>query len=109
MRSVTSSAAHSDQEPRMSDPRPSLAQQARRRVGIKAAFAVHAFVYVVVNLGIVLVDEISGGSRWSTYPLLGWGLGLAIHGLVSLVQLRTEGLRERLVARELQRLRDRRV
>ena len=45
------------------------------------------------------------GSRpWSVFPLLGWGLGLALHG-ISVFMLGTGGgLRERLVQKERARL-----
>lgn len=82
-----------------------LLQQARRRVKIKTGFAIHALVYLVVNSALLAVNLLGGGPRWHLAPLLGWGLGLGIHGLVSLLALRGGGLRERLVARELHQLR----
>jgi hypothetical protein len=41
-------------------------------------------------------------------PLLGWGLGLAIHGAVTFLSLQGDGMRDRMVEAELKRLRDRR-
>jgi hypothetical protein len=42
-------------------------------------------------------------------PLLGWGLGLAIHGIVVAVQLMGgSDLRERMMEQEIQRLKQRR-
>jgi hypothetical protein len=84
-----------------------LMQQARRRVRIKTGFALHGLVYLLVNSALLAVNRLAGGSRWHLGPLLGWGLGLGIHGLVTLLALRGDGLRERLVARELQQLRQR--
>lgn len=84
-----------------------LLQQARRRVRIKTGFAIHGLVYLLVNSALLVVNLLAGGSRWHLGPLLGWGLGLGIHGLVTLLALRGDGLRERLVARELQQLRQR--
>ena len=79
---------------------------ARRRVGMKMGFLIHLLVYTVVNAGL-LVLSLSQGGRWHWGPLLGWGLGLAIHGVVVLLNLRGHGLRERLLAAELARLRER--
>ena len=81
-----------------------LERRARRRVALKAGWVFHAAIYLVVNLGLFLVDQATGGHRWHLWPLAGWGLGLCIHGLAVLVNLRGEGLRERLVAAELARL-----
>jgi 2TM domain len=83
----------------------SLEARARRRVGIKLGFYTHALVYVLVNLGLFVVDSASGGQRWSHFPLLGWGLGLAIHGAVAFLSLQGQGVRERMLASEVERLR----
>ncbi len=83
-----------------------LEQRARKRVGMKMAFATHLLVYTLVNAGLA-VASLSQGRQWHWGPLLGWGLGLAIHGIVTLVALRGQGLRDRMVAREVQRLRER--
>jgi len=79
---------------------------ARKRVGIKMGFAIHLLVYTLVNAGLVALSLAIGG-RWHWGPLLGWGLGLAIHGLVTLLNLRGQGLRDQMLAAELQRLRAR--
>lgn len=81
-------------------------RQARRAAGRKLGFLIHAAVFVLVN-GALLAANVSTGGHgrvWAAWPLLGWGLGLAIHGLVAYGPI--EGLRRRLVARELERIRD---
>jgi 2TM domain len=82
-----------------------LEARARRRVGIKLGFYTHALVFVLVNLGLFAVNSVAGGVRWSHFPLLGWGLGLAIHGLVTFLSLQGQGVRERMLASEVDRLR----
>lgn len=84
-----------------------LLHLARRRVKIKAGFYIHGLVYLLVNSVLLVVNQLGGGPRWHVAPLLGWGLGLAIHGLVTLLALRGDSLRERMVASELQYLRQR--
>ncbi len=81
-----------------------LLQRARRRVKLKTGSLVHLSVYVLVNLGLTAINLIGGGRPWHWWPLEGWGLGLAIHGLVTLASLHGGGLRERLLQREVQRL-----
>ena len=84
-----------------------LYARARRRVGRKTGFYIHAFVFVLVNLGLLAINAVAGGPRWHAFPLLGWGLGLAVHGVVTLVGLNGEGLRERMLTAEVERLRRR--
>jgi hypothetical protein len=83
-----------------------LQRRARKRVAMKMGFATHLLVYTLVNAGLAALS-LSQGRQWHWGPLLGWGLGLAIHGIVTLVALRGEGLRDRMVASEVQRLRER--
>ncbi|HEV8690917.1 MAG TPA: 2TM domain-containing protein [Ideonella sp.] len=83
-----------------------LLRTARRRVGMKIGFFIHAFVFTAVNLGLYAINSATGGPPWSRFPLWGWGLGLAIHGLVTFMAL--SGWRERMVASEAARLRERR-
>ncbi len=83
---------------------------ARRRVARKTGFYIHLLVYLLVNTGLYGVNlwtaSIDGhGIRWHQFPLLGWGLGLAIHGLVTWLSL--TDLRETMVDREVERLRRR--
>lgn len=81
--------------------------RARRRVGIKLGFYTHATVFVLVNLGLFALNTATGGARWSHFPLWGWGLGLAIHGIVTFISLRGEGVRERMLQAEIARLKRR--
>jgi 2TM domain len=78
---------------------------ARRRAGAKLGWYIHASVYVCVNLFLLASSELGLGHRaWSVKPLLGWGLGLALHGISVWFLGAGGGLRERLVARERQRI-----
>ena len=86
---------------------PSLERRARRRIGMKIGFGIHALVFVLVNAGLFVIDNASGGPRWSQFPLMGWGLGLAIHGIVTFLALQNDGLRERMIHAEMERLRSR--
>jgi hypothetical protein len=79
---------------------------ARRRAGAKMGWYVHACVYVLVNLFLFAMSEYAFGQRrWSMFPVLGWGLGLALHGVSVFVLGTGSGLRERLVEKERERLR----
>ncbi|WP_284618574.1 2TM domain-containing protein [Aquabacterium humicola] len=85
----------------MTTDRDSLQARAQRRVRRKIGFFIHATVYVLVNLGLFLLNQVTGDTRWHQFPLLGWGLGLAIHGAVTFLGLATDGLRRRMLDHEM--------
>jgi len=76
---------------------------ARKRAGAKAGWFMHAAIYVIVNLGLAGMS-IAGGRTWHVYPLLGWGLGLVLHGLGVWLGLGGGGLQQRLIDQERARL-----
>ncbi|RYZ12170.1 MAG: 2TM domain-containing protein [Comamonadaceae bacterium] len=80
-----------------------LDTQARRRAGAKMGWYIHASVYLLVNLGLVALATARGGD-WAVFPLLGWGIGLMVHGFVVFVATAGNGFYDRLVARERQAL-----
>lgn len=84
-----------------------LERLARRRAGMRLGWLIHASVFVAVN-ALLAVLSLSSGRAWAIYPFLGWGLGLAIHGIVVSVAMPGGGVMERLVERERQQLRARR-
>jgi hypothetical protein len=94
---------------------PTLEQRARRRVAIKTGFFIHLLVFVLVNAGLYGLAAISGfGDGWGPRHahgagavLWGWGLGLAIHGIVVFSRLQGEGLKQRMVDNEIAVLRRR--
>ena len=78
---------------------------ARRRAGAKLGWFVHASVFVLVNLFVFSMSQYAFGTRdWSVKPLLGWGLGLALHGISVWFLDSGGGLRERMVQKERERL-----
>ncbi|MBK6008158.1 2TM domain-containing protein [Ramlibacter ginsenosidimutans] len=88
----------------MHDPSGQLERRARRRAGMKLGWYIHAAVYVLVNCFLAMVSAASGG-HWAVFPALGWGLGLAIHGVVVFIAAGGGGLQDRLVERERRKLR----
>lgn len=93
---------------RMSSPIPQdeLERLARRRASAKLGWFVHATAYVLVNALLFAISSEGWGHRhWSPGPVIGWGVGLLLHGLSVFVL--GGSLRERMVQRELDRLRSR--
>ncbi len=62
-------------------------EAAIKRLEAKRGFKVHAAIYVIVNLLLVAVWAFSGHDYfWPIWPILGWGVGLAIHGWMTYFQ-----------------------
>jgi hypothetical protein len=83
---------------------PELERQARRNVALRMGWLVHAAVFVLVNAGLWLAGVRSG---WLGLPTGGWVIGLLVHGAVVWLAPTGEGIRQRLLETERQRLRDR--
>ena len=79
-----------------------LVRIAHRRAGAKFGFMIHLTVFLCVNAFLFFVNQRTTPGLWFAFPLGGWAIGLAIHGLV--VFLSGSGLRERMVEGELRRL-----
>ena len=79
-----------------------IERQARRRAGMKMGWYIHATVYLAVNAMLFLLAAM-GDRNWAMFPAVGWGFGLAIHGIVVFL-VTGGGLHERLVQRELRQL-----
>ena len=59
-------------------------ERARRRVRAIRGFYVHASVFVAVNGLLHVINFVTTpGVYWAFWPLLGWGIGLAAHGLAT--------------------------
>lgn len=81
-------------------------QTAEKRVEEKIGFFVHAAVYAAVN-ALLIVLNLTGGyeTLWFFWPLIGWGIGLAFHGLAVFVFVNgnVASFKERMIARELEK------
>jgi hypothetical protein len=57
-------------------------EQAIRRIRAKREFRTHLTVYVAVNALLVLIWFATGaGYFWPMWPILGWGIAIAIHAV----------------------------
>jgi hypothetical protein len=72
-----------------------------RRVKAKMGWFFHAAIYTTVNLFLIAASTFQG-RHWHWFPLLGWGLGLAIHGAAVWFKSSIMGhnLRENMIAKE---------
>ena len=83
---------------------PDLRRLAIRRADMRLAFRSHLMAYAVVNAGLVAINlATSPGYFWAGWPMFGWGIGLAAHAAT--VYFHGEGLRDRMIEEELEKLR----
>jgi hypothetical protein len=87
----------------MRHPAQDIDSLARRRAKAKLGFWGHATVYVAVNAALVAIS-LATGRHWAVYPLLGWGLGLMLHGVSVWLFAPGNQVLERMVERERERL-----
>jgi 2TM domain len=58
-------------------------KQAKQRVEELRGFYIHALVYAIVNFGLFAINMLtSPDNLWFYWPLIGWGIGLTINGVV---------------------------
>ncbi|MBU2608823.1 MAG: 2TM domain-containing protein [Chloroflexi bacterium] len=81
--------------------------QARKRVEEKKGFFTHLAVYIIVNIGLVLIWAFVSRSPnpWFIWPLGGWGIGLLFHFLGVFVFSRHTSWEKREVEKEAEKLR----
>ncbi|MDP3618434.1 MAG: 2TM domain-containing protein [Ramlibacter sp.] len=78
---------------------------AHKRAAAKLGWYFHLAIYILVNSFLFALAYFGLRSRpWSVYPLLGWGLGLALHGASVFLIGKGSNLREKLVQQERDRL-----
>ena len=81
-----------------------LRDEAIERLKKKHDFYPHVIAYVLVNLFLVGIWAVTGaGFFWPVFPILGWGIGLVLHGLK--VYHYGGGPSESQIEREMARLR----
>jgi hypothetical protein len=78
---------------------------ARRRAGAKLGFYIHATVFAAVNVGLYAINQqFSPQHAWHFWPLGGWAIGLAFHGLAVFLLGPGSRLREKMIEQERRRL-----
>jgi hypothetical protein len=84
-----------------------LRKIARKRAKAKTGFYIHLIVYIIVNILLVSIWYFTSDSSelpWFIFPLIGWGIALVIHGLVTFRGNSLEDMEDRMTERELAKL-----
>lgn len=57
--------------------------KAAERVEVLTGFYVHAAIYAIINMLLVLINvAITENVIWAHWVVIGWGLGLALHAIL---------------------------
>ena len=74
-------------------------QKAKERETALRGFYGHLSVYVIVNLGLFLINmTTSPGSLWFVWPLMGWGIAIALHAVRVFVEAPGSNWEEKKIA-----------
>lgn len=78
---------------------------AKKRANAKMGLCIHAAVYVVVNVLLVVINlSASPDNLWFVWPLAGWGLGLAFHAMAIYLFLDGGRIKDQMIRKELEKL-----
>ena len=79
--------------------------RAKKRVEAKIAFYLHLAVYIVVNLLLIIINlATSTGYIWFKWPLLGWGIGIGFHALMTFVFSGGSAIKEKMIEKEMEQM-----
>jgi hypothetical protein len=94
----------------MSNPDPAVTPEQREydrakcRVEEKLGFVMHLVAYIVINAFLVVLNHAtSPGYFWAKWSMLGWGIGLVLHGVGVFIVGDNSRLKQRLIESELRR------
>ena len=77
--------------------------KAKERVETLRGFYIHLTVYVIVNLGLFFINMItSPETLWFIWPLMGWGIAIALHALRVFVERPGSSWEEKKIAELMQ-------
>lgn len=76
---------------------------AKKRVEAKLSFYIHAAIFCAVNAVLIIINLSSTTDKiWFIWPLLGWGIGLALHAALVFTGKRQWSLKEKMIQDELE-------
>ena len=77
-------------------------KSAKKRVEAKMGFYTHLSVYVAVILLLVVINLFSSpGTIWFHWPMLGWGVGVALHAFSVFIFPNRFAVTEKMIEKEM--------
>ncbi len=79
-------------------------ERIERKVNEKLGFYIHLTTYILVNGLLIAINLMtSPGTYWFVWPLVGWGVGLILHGLSVFVFGSGSTIRDRMIDSEMKK------
>ncbi len=79
-------------------------KRAKGQVEQKIGFYIHLTVYVLANILMITLDfRSSSDTHWFYWPLIGWGVLLAMHTVKVFGSGKGSKIKQRMIERELER------
>jgi len=79
-----------------------IKQTAQEKVKEKIEFRIHLIIFVVVNSILATINlTLTPEYIWFKWPLLGWGIGIILHGLR--VNSTGKSMKERMMDKEMKK------
>jgi hypothetical protein len=84
-------------------------QTAYQNAKLKVEFRIHLFSYIAVNLILAVINLLlSPETIWFIWPVLGWGIGLAVHAINVHFATNTS-VKERMIEKEMKNNKTKRI
>jgi len=80
-------------------------QTAHQNAKLKVEFRIHLLTYIAVNTLLAIVNlTLTPENLWIIWPVLGWGIGLVIHG-INIHFSMNSNFKERMIEKEMEKQR----
>ena len=80
---------------------------ARKRVRERKRFYKHLFSWFIMSVFFVFMNLFTSDYFWAIFPILGWGIGVAFHGMRVFAMDYGEDWEERQIEKEMERMKRR--
>jgi hypothetical protein len=78
--------------------------KAKKRAEEKMEFFTHLTTYIVINIILIIINlATSRQYYWFYWPLLGWGIGLVLHGTNVFIYGEGSSLKDRMIQKEMEK------
>ena len=76
--------------------------KAKTRVEVKFGFYKHLSIYMAVCIFLIIINlSTSMQHFWVIWPIMGWGLGLLIHGVNVFSSFKVSSIKEQMIEKEM--------
>ena len=74
----------------------------REQAKAKVEFRIHVFTFIAVMILMAMINLLTSPEHlWFIWPMLGWGIGIAVHALRVYFSPRGSSLKERMIQNEM--------